>query len=146
MTLVAVAPGTALASWTPGIVLNAPGWAGGSFATAVNRYGDTLFALGVMKQATPRYWQVQVRTRTRSGVLGPLHAMSLPIPANDAPEPAAAVSDSGSGVVAWVTAQKVMAGLGSAGGETRPGRAPSLAVAAPPPPLRGLVLPGGGAG
>jgi len=143
MTLVAVAPGTALASWTPGIVLNAPGWAGGSFATAVNRYGDTLFALGVMKQATPRYWQVQVRTRTRSGVLGPLHAMSLPIPANDAPEPAAAVSDSGSGVVAWVTAQKVMAGLVSAAG--KPGRvlALSLPVATAPSLLRVVMSPAG---
>src|SRR5258706_5882283 len=135
MTLVAVAPGTALASWTPGIVLNAPGWAGGSFATAVNRYGDTLFALGVMKQATPRYWQVQVRTRTRSGVLGPLHAMSLPIPANDAPQPAAAVSDSGSGVVAWGTAQKGMAGTGGGRRRAPPGAVPHLAHRDRPPPV-----------
>src|SRR5258706_16168453 len=135
MTLVAVAPGTALASWTPGIVLNAPGWAGGSFATAVNRYGDTLFALGVMKQATPRYWQGQVRTRTRSGVLGPLHAMSLPIPANDAPETAAAVSDSGGGGGGGGAAPKGMGGGGGGGGGTRGGRAPRLAApAAPPPP------------
>jgi hypothetical protein len=78
LALVAVAPGAALASWTPGIVLNAPGWAGGgySYATAVNRYGDTLFALGVLKRAAPGDWQVQVRTRSSRGVLGPLHAMS----------------------------------------------------------------------
>src|SRR5260370_21403826 len=84
LALAAVAPGAALASWTPGIVLNAPGWAGGGHATAVNRYGDTLFALAVLKQAAPRDWQVQVRTRSSRGVLGPLHTMSMPIPANDA--------------------------------------------------------------
>src|SRR5260221_6724045 len=77
-----------------------------------------------MKQATPHSWQVQVRTRSGSGALGPLHAMSMQIPANDAPEPAAAVSDSGSGVVAWVTAQSVMAGIGAAGGATRPPPSP----------------------
>src|SRR5260221_10400716 len=97
-----------------------------------------------MKQATPVSWQVQVRARSGSGVLGPLHAMSLPIPANDAPEPAAAVSDSGSGVVAWVTAQKVMAGLVSAAGEPRRGVAPRLPVATPPRPPRGVVSPAGG--
>jgi hypothetical protein len=122
LALIAVAPGTALASWTPGIDLNAPGWAGRgyTYATAVNRYGDTLFALGVLKHALPGYWQVQVRTRSSGGVIGPLRAMSMPIPPNDPPEPAAAVSDSGSGVVVWVTAQSVMAGLVSAAGKPGP--------------------------
>ena len=137
LALAAVAPGAALASWTPGIVLNAPGWAGGgySYATAVNRYGDTLFALGVLKQAAPHYWQVQVRTRSSKGVLGPRHAMSMPIPANDVPEPAVAVSDSGSGVVAWVTAQRVMAGLVSAAG--KPGRVLTLTL--PVVPAKSLL-------
>jgi hypothetical protein len=145
VALAVVAPGAALASWTPGIVLNAPGWAGGgySYATAVNRYGHTLFALGVLKQGAPGHWQVQVRTRSSNGVLGPLHAMSMPIPANDPPETAAAVSDSGSGVVAWVTAQRVMAGLVSAAG--KPGRllTLSLAVATAPSLLRVVMSPAG---
>lgn len=145
VALAVVAPGAALASWTPGIVLNAPGWAGGgySYATAVNRYGHTLFALGVLKQGAPGHWQVQVRARSGNGVLGPLHAMSMPIPANDPPEPAAAVSDSGSGVVAWVTAQRVMAGLVSAAG--KPGRVLtlSLAVATAPSLLRVVMSPAG---
>jgi hypothetical protein len=137
--------GPALASWTPGIVLNAPGSAGGgySYATAVNRYGHTLFALGVLRQGAPGHWQVQVRTRSGNGVLGPLHAMSMPIPANDPPEPAAAVSDSGSGVVAWVTAQRVMAGLVSAAG--KPGRVLTLSqpVATAPSLLRVVMSPTG---
>ena len=145
LALAAVAPGAALASWTPGIVLNAPGSAGGgySYATAVNRYGHTLFALGVLRQGAPGHWQVQVRTRSGNGVLGPLHAMSMPIPANDPPEPAAAVSDSGSGVVAWVTAQRVMAGLVSAAG--KPGRVLTLsqAVATAPSLLRVVMTPTG---
>lgn len=145
LALATVAPGAALASWTPGIVLNPPGWAGGgySYATAVNRYGHTLFALGVLKQGLPGHWQVQVRTRSNNGVLGPLHAMSMPIPANDPPEPAAAVGDSGSGVVAWVTAQRVMAGLVSAAG--KPGRVLtlSLPVATAPSLLRVVMSPTG---
>ena len=69
--------------------------------------------------------------------------MSRPIPANDPPETAAAVSDSGSGVVAWVTAQRVMAWLVSAAG--KPGRVLtlSLPVATAPSLLRVVMSPTG---
>ena len=145
LALAVAAPPAALAKWTPGIVLNGPGWAGRgyTYATAVNQHGHTLFALGVLKRAVAGYWQVQVRVRSSSGVLGPLHAMSARIPGNDPPIPAVAVSDRGNGVVAWVTAQRVRAGLVSAAGKHGRVLTLSQAVVTSPYMLRVVMLPEG---
>jgi hypothetical protein len=69
--------------------------------------------------------------------------MSGQIPANDVPEPAAAISDSGSGVVTWVTADEVKAGLVSAAGKPGPVLTLTQAVVPAKSLLRAVMSPTG---
>lgn len=94
--------GAALASWTPIVTVTAPGWEGLSQTVAVDRYGDALLAWSALGFGTsgPIY-AVQVRTRSRTGVLGPIETLSTP--ANAGPFLDAAISGDGAGVVAWAS-------------------------------------------
>src|SRR5258707_3764428 len=67
----------------------------------------------------------------------------MQIPAYDAPGPVAARSDSGSGGVAWVTAQRFMAGLVSAAGNPGPLLSLSPAVVPAVSLLRVVMSPTG---
>ena len=106
-----IAPSIAQASWTPIMTMTASKWEGEAPpAVAVDRYGDTLLAWAALNGHEQKggYYcnhQIQLRSRSRRGKLGPIETLTPCGPEMD--WPAAAIDDNGDGVVAWMSSDNL---------------------------------------
>lgn len=91
----------AQASWTPIVTLTGSTWQGNSPAVSVDKYGDFLLAWSGINNKTPNCFDyIQLRTRSRTGSLGPVQTLTPCGPPMSFP--AVASSPGGYGIIAWI--------------------------------------------
>lgn len=97
--LASVLPASAaMASWTPPVAVSPSGWMNVWQRTALDRSGDALL-MWVALPPSSNVYHVQERTRSRTGVLGPIWTLSTQT--DEGIWADAAMSSNGVGVVAW---------------------------------------------
>lgn len=96
-----LAASAAMASWTPHVAVSPSGWISVWQRTALDRSGDALLMWVALPPGSNVY-HVQERTRSRTGVLGPIRTLSTQT--DEGIWADAAMSPRGAGVVAWPAA------------------------------------------
>jgi hypothetical protein len=96
-----LAASAAMASWTPHVAVSPSGWISVWQRTALDRSGDALLMWVALPPGSNVY-HVQERTRSRTGVLGPIRTLSTRT--DEGIWADAAMSPRGAGVVAWPAA------------------------------------------